>query len=438
MQGKIVIAGAGQGALVAAYILGKHGYQVDIFEKNRQEELSYDWHDDLTPHVFTRINLPMPEAKHYFKKKDWAFVTPDGNHTIRIYQDEEKVDLSMERRPLIEMLTKRAAGYAKIHYEAAVEGLIIEENRVKGVVVEGTRVYADLVIDSTGVCSVLREQLPEEYKIQRRPAEDEVFHAYRAFYKRKEGSKDPAQTNKAYLKHLGEEGISWYILDDSGQVNLLVGRIMKLDEEALNRGLQALREDNEIIGDEVVRGGTAVAIPVRYPLSRMVGPGYAAVGDSAFMTIPMLGSGIASSMVAGHLLAEVIVRAKQNPFGVENLWHYQVKAMREFGANNAGVDVLKQWLLTADNGDISYLMGRGIVGPDDIKKVAVGELIELSVTDMLKKLKMGYKKIGLLIQLNQVLNKAKRARKLALSIPESFDESKVTAWQMKYDRLLGS
>lgn len=439
MKGKIAIVGAGHGGLVAAHILGRHGYKVDIFEKNKQGEVSYDWHDDVTPHVFTRLNIPLPDSKHYFWKRDWSFVTPDGKSIIRIYQDKEKVDLSMERRPLVELLLARAAERARIHYEARAEGLVIKDKRVRGVIVNGEEVLADLVIDSSGVHSVLREQLPEEYRIQRRPREEEVFYAYRAFYNRRPGSKVPEQhTNKAYLKHLGEEGISWCIYDPSDTVNVLVGRTRRLDEETLQRGLQALREDNEIIGDQVLRGGFVVAIPIRYPLSRMVGPGYVAVGDSAFMTIPLLGSGIATSMTAGHILGEVIAGAPEKPLEMENLWRYQVRVMTEFGANNAGVDVLKRWLLTADNDDISYLMSHKVVDGNDLKKLAVGELIQLTPLDMLHKVSVGYRRLGLLLKVNRVLMKVNKVKRHALNIPPAYDEARIQAWQDKLDRLVNS
>lgn len=400
--------------------------------------MSYDWHDDVTPHVFPRLKIPLPDQKHYFKKADWSFISPDGKHTIRIYQDEDKIDLSMERRPLVEMLIERAAEHAAVYYESMVEGLIIEENLVKGVLINGTKVYADLVIDSSGVNSILREQLPKSYMIQRRPEKDELFYAYRAFYNRRAGSKEPEHTNKAYLKHLGEEGISWCILDRSGQVDVLVGRTGGLDQQVLQRGLQALRDDNEIIGEQIIRGGITVAIPIRYPLSKMVGPGYAAVGDSAFMTIPMLGSGIANAMTAGHILAEVIVGAEKNPFAMENLWRYQVKVTEAFGADNTGVDILKRWLLSADNDDISYLMSHNVIEAEDLKKAAVGELIELSWADMFRKLSVGYRKIGLLLELNRILAKAKQAKRLAFSIPKSYDEARMRAWQNKIDRLISS
>ena len=57
-----------------------------------------------------------------------------------------------------------------------------------------------------------------------------------------------------------------------------------------------LRPDNPRLGTEVVRGGQFVEIPVRHPLSVMVADGYAAIGDSAFMTVPLIGSGIANSL----------------------------------------------------------------------------------------------------------------------------------------------
>lgn len=436
MKGTIVVVGAGQGGLVAAELLGKQGYEVRVFEKNRPGEVSYDWHDDVTPHVFNRLGIPLPDEKYYFRKRDWSFVTPDGRHTIRIYQDEEKVDLSMERRPLIELLAGRAARHAMINYQTTVDDLLLEENRVKGVIAEGTKIYADLVIDSSGVYSRLREQLPEDYRIQRRPERDEVIHAYRAFYNRQPGSKDPEHTNKAYLKHLGEEGISWCILDPSDQVNVLVARVGGLDQQTLQRGLQALRDDNAIIGEQVLRGGFTAVIPIRYPLSRMIGPGYAAVGDSAFMTIPMLGSGIAHSMTAGHILAEVINSAAGNPFAPENLWRYQTRVMAAFGAQNAAVDILKRWLLTGDNDDLSYVMGHNIVEADEMKRVAVGELIELSLIDMLRKLIAGYRKVGLLLELMQVLNRSRKVERLARNIPKKYNEARIQGWQNRLDRLV--
>ncbi|NLA04850.1 MAG: NAD(P)/FAD-dependent oxidoreductase [Firmicutes bacterium] len=436
MEGKIIVVGAGHGGLVTAELLGRHGCDVVIYEQNRQGEVSYDWHDDVTPHVFDRLGIPLPEPRCYFKKRDWTFITPDGNHAIRIYQDEEKIDLSMERRPLVEMLIERAAESAAICFNTAVDGLIVENNRVRGVLAGGKRVYADLVIDSSGVNSILREQLPESYGIQRYPRQDELIYAYRAFYERRAGSKDPDHTNKAYLKHLGEAGISWCILDPSGQVNVLVGRIGRLDQSTLHRSLQALRDDNEIIGERVLRGGVTLPIPIRYPLSRMAGPGYAAVGDSAFMTIPLLGSGIAHAMTAGRILGEVIISAENSPFAEDNLWRYQVRAMEAFGAQSAGVDILKRWLLSADNDDLSYLMGRKIIEADEMKKVAVGELIELSPAAMLRKLLAGYRKTALLLQLNRVLGQTRRAKKLALSLPQVYDKVKVARWQSQYDRFM--
>ncbi len=435
MKGKIVVAGAGSGGLVAAWRLGQAGYDVEIFEKSRRFDVGYDWHDDLSPQVFPRVGIPLIDERHYFKKNSWAFVSPDGGHITPIHQDPEKADLSMERRPLAEAMLALAGQVSEIHYGTPVDGLLTEKELVTGVMAGGKEVRADLVIDSCGVHSILRAQLPETYRIQRTAGPGEVFYAYRAFYNRREGTKDPQYRNKAYLRHLGEAGISWCILEPSGLVNVLVGRIDALPDNVLERALSALREDNPIIGDRVVRGGFTTAIPVRYPLSRMAGPGYAAVGDSAFMTIPMMGSGIASAMVAGHILGEVVIRNRDKPFSAESQWEYQVRVMREFGAHHTGIDTLKRWLLTADSDAISYLMRCGVIGADEMKTASTGEMLKLSPGQMIKKAVLGRRKLGFMLQLNSALNRSARAKKVALEIPEHYDEEAINRWQVKLDGL---
>ena len=49
------------------------------------------------------------------------------------------------------------------------------------------------------------------------------------------------------------------------------------------------------------------SIPVRQPLAVMIADGYAAIGDSAFMAIPINGSGIGCSMRAGKMLADAVI-----------------------------------------------------------------------------------------------------------------------------------
>jgi Dehydrogenases (flavoproteins) len=264
------------------------------------------------------------------------------------------------------------------------------------------------------------------------PKRDEVFCAYRAFHNRADGSPDAEYTNKAYLKHLGEKGISWCIQDPSGTVNVLIGRVAELSKQVFDRAYSALKADNPTISDEIVRGGGKYIIPIRYPLTRMVADGYVAIGDSAFMTIPMLGSGIENSMCAACILSEILLKTKSAK--KENLWQYQVAYYKHIGARHVGIDVLKRWLLSSDNDDLSFLFKKKIVNDKIMFCGATGQLIFLSPKEMLDKVAKGYAKIGLLLSLNNLLIKTHKAERVGLEIPEVYDEAKISEWEKRIEK----
>ena len=169
---------------------------------------------------------------------------------------------------------------------------------------------------------------------------------------------------KVYLKYLGMPGISWCICEPDGLVNILIGRVGKMHESEFKNALLKLKKSNPVISDEIVMGGEFGRIPVRYPLTKMVGKGYVTVGDAAFMTIPLTGSGISNSLRAGQILAEEII--KNNSVSVDTLWAYQVKYYKEIGAEHFFTDYIKRTLLMSDTEDIKYIFESGIITEDDL------------------------------------------------------------------------
>ena len=73
---KIIVIGAGIGGLISATELGKAGHEVSIYEKSREGEVSYDWHDDAAPAIFRELDIPLPDKKYYHEKPDWSFYRP--------------------------------------------------------------------------------------------------------------------------------------------------------------------------------------------------------------------------------------------------------------------------------------------------------------------------------------------------------------------------
>jgi hypothetical protein len=148
-----------------------------------------------------------------FPKRNWTFVPPAERIEVSLHIPEKELDWSTERRILAQQYVDRAKDVVDFHFSTIVQSLIVENGTVNGIVANGEKFYADLVVDNSGAMSPFRAQLPKSAHVTAKPQSDEIFVAYRAFHKKADGVKDPQNTNKAYLKHLGEEGISWSIID---------------------------------------------------------------------------------------------------------------------------------------------------------------------------------------------------------------------------------
>lgn len=430
-MGKIVVIGAGMGGLVTAYELGKAGFEVEIYEKCKEGELSYEWHDDVAPEIFRKLDIPLPHKKFYYDKGDWTFVPPNSKKYLSIRPAGEK-DLSIYRRELSNLIAKRTAQKAKIFYEQEVKELIIEDDIVNGIKVGAKKIMADLVIDSSGALSKFRTSLPDSFSIQQRPDKGEVFYAFRGFFERNKDVEVKEFGHKAYLKHLGEAGLSWCRYDGDEEVDILVGRVDKLKKATLDNALEELRKDNPSMGVKLLHGGQVCAIPVRYALTKMVGDGYVAIGDCAYMTIPLMGSGVASSMLAGSILAQTII---DGGLTKENLWNYQVKYFLADGAKNMGVDLLKRWLLNTPSEDIKFLFEKEIISKKEMEISGSGGLVKLSFKDLMKKIMAGYTRLGLLLKLKSVIRKMQKAVEIGKGIPQEYDEQAINAWQKQVKEL---
>jgi len=433
---KIAIAGAGVGGVVCAYYLAKNGYDVTVYERRRREDVAYDWHDDIAIESFEAVGLGMPPADIYYPKRNWTFIPPLSR--LHVYGDlPEATDVSVSRRDFLYWLMGLAQEVGvRFAFEQEV-ALWVEEDAVRGLYVEGhTREFA-LVVDNCGVDSPLRAALPPSAGIQRETGADEVFCAYRAFYNRVEGVEvEDRETNRAYLLHEGGKGISWCLaIPDREEVDVLIGRLGSLPEDTLSTLLAKLRADNPVLGETLLSGGKICRIPIRHPLWVMVTDGYAALGDSAFMTIPLLGSGMAASMAAGRMLAETVV--ERQSVSKEALWHYQVRYYAHCGSEHCGVDMMKRWLLSADPADVRWLFESGVLSSKNINDGAAGKNIRLSLGELVQKALKGYRRIGLLLQLSGLLSSCNKAVKLASQIPTVYDAERIDAWQKRLDKLFG-
>lgn len=421
---KIIVAGAGHGGLIAAARLAAAGHDVSVYERKERSTLGHDWEDRFTFDIILKeIGIDKFADDAWRFRGDCAFVSPDyKTHVIINYSDKNRQKI-MWRKPLITLLVDNAEKFGvKFCFGEEITNAEISGNKVIGIKTESGTYNADLVIDSAGVFSPLRQSLPETFGIEKMPKRGDVFYAYRAYFDKKDNTKMPDVPFEVYLCHAAEQGLSWCCTNDDS-VDILIGRIDPLNDDLINRHINKFKTDHPWIGDNIIHGGKFGIIPVRRPLPIMVADGYATVGDSAFMTTPMNGMGIDLSVQAGILLAQTVI--KNNNASVEALWEYNRDYHRLYGASTSKNESLKNSLLNLPGIGVDFLFSNGIVQAADLS----GAGNNTGLTTLLGKFIRGMKSPGYFFTvLGGIMNGARLA-KAYKKAPENYNRSEVSAWQ---------
>lgn len=431
----------GQGGMVAAIRLAKQGHEVTIFEKNKRGEVSYDWRDDIRADVFEAAGIPMPPSDVYCQKSKWLFVSPNEEYSLPVPPCPPMEEISVYRTKLSEYFATLAQkSGCKLVFETEVKSLAVQNDAIVGVCAEGKEELFDLVIDASGMRSPFRAQVPNKFEIQAQPGKSDVMFGYRAFFKRVEGAtpRDPQINSTLYLKHLGSVGISWCNLNEDNLVDVLIGRVGELTDKEIEYTVEALRASNPILGTELV-SEKRVEICLRMSIARAVADGYVAIGDSAFMTMPLMGSGIESSMKAGRMFADFVEKNEVQEFTAKNMWGFYHEYMTTLGTDFAFVDVLKRWALTLDPKTIDWVFGGGLIEKSDLALVTTdtsGEKPKLSAKSIVKKVFLLLGHFGLVCKAIGCLTRSLKAKNIAKKIPAVYDEKKLAKWTKKYNRII--
>ena len=426
---KIVVAGAGHGGLAAAALLAEAGHDVTLYEKKQRNQLGHDWEDRFTFDILLDITgeKALPEEVWRFRG-DCSFISPDYNTSIDIHYTDENRQKIMWRKPLINMLIDNAEKHgAKLCFEKTVNYPLTDGKKVSGVIVDSQEIYCDLVIDALGAFSALRTNLPDSFCIEKSPERGDVFYAYRAYFDRNDYSGETGIPFEVYLCHSGEQGLSWCCTNDES-VDILIGRIDPLEDDLIDFHIKKFRQSHPWTGNSVLHGGHRGIIPVRRPLAIMTAEGYAAVGDSAFMTTPMNGMGIDLSLLAGKLLAETVI--KNESASAQVLWQYNRDYHLLYGAQTAKNESLKNSLLNLPPEGVSFLFSQRVVQASDL----AGAGRNMNIGTLLGKFRRGMKNPGYFFKvLGGIINGAKLSKAFA-DAPEVYDEASVRNWQKKVQK----
>lgn len=430
----IIVAGAGHGGLVAAAKLAEKGHRVKIIEKKNREELGHDWEDRFNFSLLEKLGVisenELPDDIWNFRG-DCAFVSPAKRKKVIINYNDDNRQRIMWRKPLINLLLDYALrSGAEIEFETEILSPIVKNEKVIGIKTNKGELTADLVIDAAGVFSPIRTKLPESFGIEKSPKHGDLFYAYRAYFERDKSFDVPEVPFEVYMYHEGEQGLSWFNTNKDN-CDVLIGRIEKLDDKKVKEQLAIFKKDHPWLSEKILHGGSYGIIPVRRPLTLMVADGYAAVGDSAFMTTPMNGMGIDLSMLAGSLLAVTVNSLSDLPCTAKNLWSYNRDFHLLYGGDTAKNEGLKNAILSLPSVGVDFLFENDVIQSSDL--AGAGRNTKLS--SLLGKFKRGMRAPKYFFALINGLIRGGKASGLYKKAPKEYSKSAIEEWSNKISAL---
>ena len=437
MGNRIIVAGGGHGGIATAMLLAKRGYDVTVYEKNAKDKMGYDWTDIFDRKGWSAVGIPMPDESKYKLKQDMTFYGPAMETALTQHTEEDKKEIQMERSEIYAHLIKHAEeSGVKFQYEHTIEGPIFLGNRVAGIKTDKGEYLADLVIDACGLNSPVRRAMPASTGIQNNLIEYEQFYIYRAFFN-KACEVEEHNKFKVILLPNNELGISWVATEEE-HTDVLIGRFRPFDREYAMEQIEMLREGNPSIGTEILRADDFANIPVRQPLGVLVADGYAAIGDSGFMTVPVIGSGIANSLKAAKILADAISNDCSGSYSAETLWTYQKNFYKEIGAALAPLACVKLLLTRLQGPELDYIFAKGILNADDMTidadSTSLGAMLGgMSMDDIKTKLNGLINNKVILGKVVKMGLQLARATAVTAAMPTTYNRKTILRWVEEYN-----
>ena len=354
-----------------------------------------------------KITWSQPEIEHPVK----GVIAYSPDHETGISFDGEGYMLNRRLLPQRQLRDATKSG-VEIKERVALRSLLVEDgNTVIGVEGEDLanktvfKKTANLVVDCTGVTSVMRTNLPIKSFIQRRIDRDDLEATGRYIYNFDLANEDKTYFDSDYcIIHLDQKlapgGYAWVFPKGKSKVNIGLG-VQQKAFDIRNKAMGA-HTDLKTLIDEYVEINPAIANPrladgsdddgnawgtwqvsVRRQNDCLVANGYMLVGDSAWMPKPLDAGGIGPAIIAATIAGKDAVEAIQaGDTSEKGLWQYNKHFIDDYGYKTAGLEVFRRMLQGLTNEQIDYGM-KHFLSKMDIDKITQGEHPEFSTVDKL-------------------------------------------------------
>ena len=417
----IIVAGGGLAGMIvassAAYY-SKQSLKILIVDRNASPQLGKKtisgWvcgdavGKNSVDYMTSRIGIKWqnPEIEHPVK----GVIAFSPDHETSISFDGEGYILNRKVLPQKQLNDALNVGI-EIKYNLALRNVLTDNNNVIGVEGEDLETKSPfkktckIVVDCTGVTSVLRTNLPINSHIQKKINRDDLEATGRYIYNFENEVEDNTFFDPDYcLIHLDQNiapgGYAWVFPKGKSKVNVGLGVQQKAMEEHNRK--QGQRKDLKTKIDDYVRMNPVIKNPqiadgesddgnswgtwqvsVRRQNDCLVANGYMLVGDSAWMPKPLDAGGIGPAIIAATIAGKDAVQSIQaNDYSEESLWQYNLDFVDAYGYKTAGLEVFRRLLQKLSNDQINYGM-KHFLSKLDIENITNGEHPEFGMVDKL-------------------------------------------------------
>ncbi len=337
-----------------------------------------------------------PEIEH--KVKGVMAFSPDRETSIPFDGDGYMLNRQLLPERQNERSKKMGIDFA---FEINLTSLIYDGNQIVGVQGIDTKTRqpfkktSKVVIDATGMTSMLRNQIKNTTKMEKKIDRTDVESTGRHIMYFEDGQKDLTEFDPDYcIIHLDQDiapgGYGWVFPKADNKVNIGLGvektllekrnkRLGKSDNVSMLIDQYVERNGairNPVLSGDLVDKNNATGnfqVSVRRQNDCMVANGFVIVGDSAWMPKPLDAGGIGPALVAGTIVGKCVTDAIQSGDVTERgLWKYNKEFINEYGYKTAGLEIFRRLIQTLTNDQINYGM-KHFLGNLDVEAISKGE-----------------------------------------------------------------